>query len=442
MSSEAAACAVGVPAVKKGHPKGLYVLFFTEMWERFCYYGMRTILVYYMTKSLLFSQEKSSQIYGLYTGLTYFMALFGGILADRVIGQRKAVILGGALMAVGEFMLMSKSLFFPGLFFLILGVGALKPNISTQVGSLYAQGDHRRDRAFSIFYVGINVGAFISPLICGTIGELYGWNYGFGAAGLGMILGLIIYLCGQKYLAPDNTMKKKAAGEAAKKAGPMAHDDKSKIVALLVLCLFNIVFWAIYEQQGNTLALWMDANTNRHIFGWEMPATWFQSFNPIMIFAFTPLLTMFWARQAKRGKEPSSIAKMAIGCILGGLSFLVLIPAAGAYADHGSASVLWLVLNTAILTFGELYLSPIGLSLVTKIAPIRMVSMFMGLWFFAMFGGNYLCGFLGTFWEKMPKSDFFLMLALLSCGAGLGIFTVLKPLKKAIGHGHEETVDV
>src|SRR3989338_4845736 len=248
-----------------GHPKGLAVLFFTEMWERFAYYGMRAILVYYMIKYLMFSQEKSSQIYGLYTGFVYFTPLFGGMLADKILGQRKSVIIGGILMAIGEFILAGDSLlgggtlFYAGLLFMILGNGCFKPNISTQVGGLYEQGDHRRDRAFSIFYVGINVGAFFSPFVCGTLGELYGWHYGFGAAGVGMIIGLLLYLYGQRYLAADSIMMKKAsAGKAKVKDDPLTKDDKNKISALIVIALLTIVFWAIYEQQGNTLALWAD----------------------------------------------------------------------------------------------------------------------------------------------------------------------------------------
>ncbi|MBI4669918.1 MAG: peptide MFS transporter, partial [Elusimicrobia bacterium] len=316
-----------------------------------------------------------------------------------------------------------------------------KPNISTQVGSLYPAGDHRRDGAFSIFYVGINVGALLSPLICGTLGELYGWQYGFGSAGIGMLLGLVIYLYGQKHLAPDLKMKERAAAQPVQ-AEPLTPEEWKKIGALIVLCMLNIIFWGTYEQQGNTLALWVDANTDRNILGWTMPATWFQAFNPFMIVFFTPLIINFWAWQAKRGKEPSSIAKMATGCILLGLSFLVLIPSARHVAAGGKASLFPLLITTMILTTGELYLSPVGLSLVTKLAPPRMVSMLMGMWFLSSFFGNYLCGYIGTFWEKMSKESFFIMLSILAFGAGLCMFALLRPLKKAIGHGREAKVDV
>jgi POT family proton-dependent oligopeptide transporter len=401
------------------------------MWERFSYYGMRSLLVYYMIKHLRFTQEQSSHIYGLYTGFVYFTPLFGGMLADRVLGQRRTVVIGAVLMAIGHFLMASENLFFPALLFLILGNGAFKPNISTQVGALYAPGDHRRDRAFSLFYMGINLGAFFSPLVCGTLGEKVGFHWGFGAAGAGMVIGLIVYLRGQKHLAPDLIMRKKESGQR-KPSEPMTRGDGIRIAAIFVMMCLTIVFWSVYEQQGNTMALWADANTDRVIFGWEMPASWFQSFNPLMIFIFVPLLNMVWAYQDRRGKEPSSIAKMGIGCILLGTAFLVLIPPARELAQNPRASLWWLAACTFLLTLGEIYLSPIGLSLVTKVAPARIVSMMMGVWFLSSFFGNYLSGYLGTFWEKMPRENFFLLMFSLSFATGLAFFALLKPLKKAV----------
>ncbi len=414
------------------HPPGLYVLFFTEMWERFSYYGMRSLLVYYMIKHLQFTQERSSEIYGLYTGFVYFTPLFGGMLADRLLGQRRTVILGAALMAVGHFLMAVESLFFPALFFLILGNGAFKPNISTQVGALYPMGDHRRDRAFSLFYMGINLGAFFSPLVCGTLGEKIGFHWGFAAAGVGMVTGLLVYLRGQKHLAPDLVMQKKEAKQQ-QASEPLTREEWLKVGAIFIMMALNIVFWSVYEQQGNTMALWADADTDRVILGWEMPASWFQSFNPLMIFLFVPLLNLFWARLDRRGKEPSSIAKMAIGCLLLGAAFLILIPPARELAVHPKASLWWLTACTFVLTLGEIHLSPIGLSLVTKIAPARIVSMMMGVWFLSSFFGNYLSGYLGTFWEKMPREQFFLLMFTLAFAAGLAFFALLKPLQKAIG---------
>jgi proton-dependent oligopeptide transporter, POT family len=449
-----------------GHPIGLFILFFTEMWERFSYYGMRSLLVLYMVNHLflkpdvgrevlgfnavkgilehffgpLGAQPLSSQIYGLYTAFVYLTPFFGGMLADRVLGQRRTVILGAVLMAIGHFLMAVESLFFPALMFLILGNGAFKPNISTQVGGLYPEGDSRRDRAFTIFYMGINLGAFFSPLVCGTLGQTLGWHYGFAAAGVGMVLGLILYLSGQKYLAPDNLMKIKAERAARAVGGtaptkvkhPMTSDEKKRIWALVVLCALNVIFWGVYEQQGNTMQLWADRNTNWHFLGFNIPSTWYQAFNPFMIFLFAPLLNQFWARQSKTGKEPSSVVKMAIGCFLVGFSYIVMIVAATGTGPEERRTVLWLVGMTFVITIGELYLSPIGLSFVTKIAPVRMVSMMMGVWFLSNFFGNYLSGFLGTFWEKMPREAFFLMLTVLGVSAGTAIFILSRPINKVV----------
>ena len=443
-----------------GHPAGLFVLFFTEMWERFSYYGMRALLVLYMLNFLLPAAESgkihvlgfgalrsgiegvfgpmgiqplSSQIYGLYTAFVYFTCFFGGMLADRVLGQRKSVFLGGSLIAVGQFLLASPALFLAGLLVLIIGNGAFKPNISTQVGSLYPQGDPRRDRAFTIFYMGINLGAFFSPLVCGTLGQLYGWQYGFSAAGVGMIGGLLVYLWGQSYLAQDHLSRAKQTHEEKK---PFTFQEWKGIAGLIVLCALNVVFWGVYEQQGNTIQIFADKNTDWHVFGFEMPSTWFQAFNPMFIFLLAPLLSMFWTGQSRRGKEPGSVIKMGMGCVLLGLGFLPLMYISAGLQPDQKISFLWLGGSTLVYTLGELYLSPIGLSLVTKVAPARIVSMMMGVWFLANFLGNYLTGYLGTFYEKMPRQAFFSLLAALAVGAGLAIFALSKPLKSAVGHNN------
>ena len=459
MSAPSASAHVPVASQRTffGHPAGLFVLFFTEMWERMSYYGMRSLLTLYMVTYLfvkpdvgnevlgfnavksalegafgpLETQPLASQIYGLYTGLVYLTPFFGGLIADQLLGQRRTVVIGAILMAIGHFLMAFESLFFLALLFLIFGNGAFKPNISTQVGSLYAENDPRRDGAFTIFYMGINLGAFFSPLVCGTLGQKVGWHWGFGAAGVGMLCGLAIYLWGQKYLAPDNRMRAKT-GETTKE--PLTPAEWKGIGALGVLCALNVVFWGVYEQQGNTMQLWADKSTDWHIvpgLDWEVPSTWYQSFNPAMIFLFAPLLDRFWKRQGERA--PSSVSKMAIGCFLLGLAFVVMIVGAGHIGD-GVGSVWWLVATTFVLTMGELYLSPIGLSLVTKVAPARIVSMMMGIWFLSSFFGNYLSGFLGTFWEKMPKESFFLMLSVLGMGTGLVMWAINAPLKRAIGH--------
>jgi POT family proton-dependent oligopeptide transporter len=440
-----------------GHPRGLFVLFLTEMWERFSYYGMRSLLVLYMVDHLfinpdvgqrvlgfnalrgalesafghLDAQPLASQVYGLYTGFVYFTPFFGGLLADRVLGQRRTVIIGAVLMAIGHFLMASERLFLPALLFLIAGNGCFKPNISTQVGLLYPEGDPRRDGAFTIFYMGINLGAFFSPLVCGTLGQKVGWHYGFAAAGVGMCVGLLLYLWGQKNLAPDVLAQRRAAAATTPKQ-PTTRAEWLRVGALVAVCALVIVFWAVYEQQGNTMQLWADRNTNWTFGGVTIPSTWYQAFNPAMIFLFSPLLVGLWAKQAKKGHVMSTIMKMAVGCLLLGLSFFVMIAAAHGATEATRRSVLWLVTSTVIITIGELYLSPVGLSFVTKVAPARMVSMLMGVWFLANFFGNYVSGWLGTFYEKMAREQFFLMLAVLGIGAGCVIALVSRPLHKVL----------
>ena len=472
-----------------GHPRGLSYLFATEMWERFSYYGMRSLLVLYMTKYLLLRghggnalglaglksgleavfgpldiQPLSSQIYGLYTALVYLTPIFGGLLADRVLGQRRTVIVGAVLMAIGHFMMAVEQLFLFALLALILGSGAFKPNISTQVGGLYAPDDQRRDRAYSIFYVGINIGAFLAPLVCGTLGEEAGWHYGFAAAGVGMLIGLSIYLYALPLLPADELQKAKAArasrhppleggrerssrgGVAAielnspppgslpradlppPRAGERQRLDRNEwrgVIALLALFVPTTLFWATYEQSGNTIVLWADANTDRTVdlfgFATQIPTTWFLAFNPFMIFAFTPFVVALWTRQAARGNEPSTISKMALGCF--GVSVANLLMAVAAFhAGGGKASWLWLFGFFVILTVGELYLSPVGLSLVTKIAPARILSMMMGVWLATSFVGGFLAGYIGSFWSRMEKPEFFLMIAAIVALAGAMIF--------------------
>jgi POT family proton-dependent oligopeptide transporter len=380
-----------------------------------------------------------SVLYGWYTGLVYLTPFFGGILADRWLGQRKTVLVGGALMALGHFVMAIESSFFLALFLLIIGNGAFKPNISTQVGNLYPAGDPRRDGAFTIFYMGINLGAFICNFVCGTLAAVYGWHYGFGAAGVGMVIGLITYMAKQNLLAPDNLAKKKAA--AASSPTPSAPEDKrpldkgewTRVWALVALCALNVVFWAVYEQQGNTMQTWADEQTVwPTVFGWQIPSTWFQSFNPAFIFLLAIPLDMFWAWQAKKGTEPSSVSKMAIGCFILGGSFIVMIVGAQ-MVGSGKGSLFWPVFCTLLLTIGELYLSPIGLSLVTKVSPVRIVSMMMGMWFLSSFLGNTLSGYIGVLYTKWSKEMFFGLLTVLGVGAGLAMWAFNRPLKKAIG---------
>jgi proton-dependent oligopeptide transporter, POT family len=440
-----------------GHPRGLDFLFATEMWERFSYYGMRALLVLYMVKYVLQPgiaeeviglsglrhalealfgpldiQPFASQIYGLYTGLVYLTPVFGGLLADRVLGHRRTVILGASLMALGHFMMAFESLLLFALLMLILGNGAFKPNMSTQVGELYPPGDPRRDRAYSIFYVGINIGAFLAPLVCGTLGEGVGWHYGFAAAGVGMLIALITYLVATPHLAPDPLFARAKSPDAHR---PMNREEWHSALALLVLFLPTSLFWATYEQQGNTVALWADGHTDRtiNLLFWsaEIPTTWFQSFNPFMIFAFTPFVVALWARQARRGTEPSTLMKMALGCA-GCTAANLIMAVAAVYAGPAKASWLWLFAYFAVITMGELYISPIGLSLVSKVAPVRHVAMMMGAWLGTNFVGNFLAGYLGSFWSSMGKPEFFLMIAAIALAAGAVIWAFERPLRPAL----------
>ena len=350
-----------------------------------------------------------------------------------MLGRRRTVILGAVLMAIGHFMMAVEQLFLVALFALILGSGAFKPNISTQVGRLYPPGDHRRDRAYSIFYVGINVGAFLAPLVCGTLGEEAGWHYGFAAAGVGMLIGLAIYLYALPFLPSDELQEASISPAGAPtERQKLDRDEWRAVIALLVLFVPNTLFWATYEQQGNTLVLWADANTDRTIdllgFVTQIPTTWFLAFNPFMIFAFTPFVVALWTQQAVRGREPSSITKMALGCF--GVTAANLIMAVAALsAGAGKASWLWLLLYFVVITVGELYLSPIGLSLVTKVAPLRILSMMMGVWLATSFVGGFFAGYLGSFWSRMDKPAFFLMIAGIAAVAGVAIFACRFMLK-------------
>ena len=379
------------------------------------------------------AQPFSSHIYGLYTGLVYLTPLFGGILADRVLGQHRTILLGAALMAIGHFMMAFEPLFLFALTVLILGNGAFKPNMSAQVGGLYAPGDRRRDRAYSIFYVGINVGAFLAPLVCGTLGEELGWHYGFTAAGVGMTIALAIYL----YALPATAAGRIAQGDGSgHREAPLDRSEWHGILALIALFVPTTLFWATYEQQGNTIALWADDYTDRTIdlIVWrgEIPITWFQAFNPFMIFAFTPFIVALWTWQAKRGTEPSTVTKMSIGCFGVALANLIMVGAAWQSAGAPDASWLWLLGYFVVITIGELYLSPIGLSLVSKVAPARMVSMLMGLWLATSFAGNFIAGWLGSFWSRMDKTMFFLMIAGIAMVAGLVILAFDRPLRSVI----------
>jgi POT family proton-dependent oligopeptide transporter len=439
-----------------GHPRGLTVLFATETWERFSYFGNAALLVLYMVTFLLEParfetvlglgevkaalelvlgklepQPFASQLFGFYTGLAYFMPILGGLIADRLLGQRRTVIVGGVLMAIGHFMMAFEALFLFALLALILGIGAFKPNISTQVGSLYAPGDRRRDRAYSIFYVGINIGAAAAPLVCGALAVRYGWHYGFGAAGVGMLVSLGIYLCGARTLPADELPRAKAvAGE--KKS--LDRDERGAVLALIGVCALVTFFWAAYDQQGNTIVLWAEHFTDRSIdlliWQGEIPSPWFLALNPLMILLLTPFIVRLWARQGERDSEPLPVSKMAFGCLCVALANVVM--AAAAWTSAGKASPLWLIGYFVLATIGELYLAPVGLALISKVAPARMLSMMMGVWFATTLPADILAGYLGGFWARMAKPDFFLMIAAIPALAGAAMFVFQRLVAKGL----------
>jgi POT family proton-dependent oligopeptide transporter len=332
-------------------------------------------------------------------------------------------------MAIGHFMLAFEALFLFALAMLILGIGAFKPNISTQVGALYAPGDHRRDRAYSIFYLGINIGAFLAPLVCGTLAAQFGWHYGFAAAGIGMLVSLGIYLGGRGTLPPDTLPRR---GATASEQAPLERGERRAVLALIGVCAPVALFWAAYDQQGNTLLLWAEDFTDRSVnlgfWQGEIPTPWFLALNPLMIFVLTPLIVRLWAVQGQRGTEPLPISKMAFGCLC--VAFANLVMAAAAWTAAGKVSALWLAGYFVLATIGELHLAPIGLALISKAAPARALSVMMGVWFATTLPGDILAGFLGGFWSGMSKTSFFLMIALVAALASAGLCAAGLPFRK------------
>jgi dipeptide/tripeptide permease len=396
-----------------GHPVGLYVLFFTEMWERFSYYGMRALLVLYISSTvgdggLGWTKASALELYGWYTMLVYVMSIPGGIIADRVLGQKKSVLYGAIILVAGHGILAIEQLwaFYSGLGLIILGVGMLKPNISTMVGGLYKQGDLRRDKGFTIFYIGINIGAFLSALIVGYVGETYGWHYGFGLAGIGMLFGLVVYMWGQKHLKHVGNFLGNStnAEEKAAMDKPLTKIERDRMVVLLISFLIIIVFWGAFEQAGGLLNIYANEKIDRNIFGWEMPATWFQSFNAAFIIIFGTLVAGFWARRKLKGKETSTLLKMGIGTIIMGAGFLLMVGASreAGSIEYGTASFWWLTGAYLLHTIGELCASPTALSFITKLAPLKYASIMMGVYFAATGFGNKLAGTIGEASQSEP----------------------------------------
>ncbi len=437
------------------HPRSLFILSSTEMWERFSYYGMRSLLILYMVNHLFVRPDANqrvlglealrstlehlfgplaiaplaSQVYGLYTALVFLTPLAGGLLASR-FGRDRMIIAGGVLMAIGHFLMASESLFLVALLFLILGVGAFKPNITSQVGSLYEPNDARLDSAFTIFYMGLNLGAFLAPLVCGSLGQGLGWHYGFAAAGAGMLVALAIYTIGRRHV--KRTSQARATQPRDEPVEPPGVVT-GKIVGLGILCVLNTLFWATYEQQGNSIQLWADRFTLwPRVFGVTIPSTFYQAMNPIMIFGFAPVLSAWWVRNASRGQSQSAVRKMAIGCALVGIAYCVMVAAAHGIEPSARRSLVWLVAYTLPLTIGELYLSPSGLALVSNVAPVRLVGILMGMWFLQNFMGNWLAGYLGSYFTRMPMDRFFGGMAAISFTACILMLILERPLRRLL----------
>jgi proton-dependent oligopeptide transporter, POT family len=404
-----------------GQPRGLTILFLTEMWEIFSYYGMRALLVYYMTKQLLIGQEKASLIYGIYAAMAYFTPIFGGIIADRWLGKRRAVIIGGSIMAAGHFMMTFEPLFYLALATIALGNGLFLPSLPSQIDGLYRSDDPRRGWAYNVYYVGINIGGFLAPLICGTLGELYGWHWGFGAAGVGMLLGLIIYILGGKHL-PDQV---RAVKQELAPAAPLAPAGKyrSTFILLFAVGLAVTVFRGAYEQFGNTLALWADVGVDRTIGLWTIPMTWFPSLNPLLVIMMTPLLLAHWRRRAQAGYAGSAMKKMALGALIVAAAYLLLATVAFA-AGTGRASWLWLALFFAVFTLGELYILPTGLGLFARLAPIGYGATTVAAWFLVISSGSLSAGIVGTLWARISHAGFFAILTVISAIAAAMLFAL------------------
>jgi POT family proton-dependent oligopeptide transporter len=500
-----ATAASGTPADRAffGHPRALATLFMTEMWERFSYYGMRAILIYYLTSTIArggmgFADSKAGAVYGLYTALVYLMCLGGGWIADLFIGQQRAVLYGGILITAGEFCLMapSETMFYVALVLLMAGTGFLKGNVSTIVGQLYSREDPRRDSGFSIFYMGINIGAFLSPIFCGYVGEHFSWRLGFGLCGVGMLAGVAQYTLTLRYLGDAGRLPAKSENAAKDRehkrtailalsvggallllvgllgATGMIHldaniisaalgwcllgisalvfawliffgdwtaEERQRSAAILVLFIASALFWAAFEQAGSSLSLFAERNTNRHVPGFiasvlrqdEFPASWYQFVQPAFVILLAPVFAWLWLRMGKR--EPSSPTKFSAGLFFGGAAFVVMVPAAMIATGGAMAGPLWLVVCYMLQTLGELCLSPVGLSAMTKLAPERAAGFMMGIWFMSISIGNWLAGQAASVYSSMPVSRLFGWVAVFSIVAAIVLLALVRPTVRLMG---------
>jgi POT family proton-dependent oligopeptide transporter len=432
-----------------GHPRGLATLFFTEMWERFSYYGMRAFLILYMVApaaagGLGFTDARAASIYGTYTGSAWAASILGGVIADRFLGQYRTVLVGGVIIALGHFTLAFNALpfFYTGLAFIAFGTGCLKPNVSTLVGSLYAAGDARRDAGFSIFYMGINLGALLGPLVAGYLAQEVNWHIGFACAGVGMTAGLIQYVAGRERLKHGMsrlgqtpavpTANTAAAARTAEAARGFSADEWKRIGAIVIFFIAAGLFWGGYEQAGSTLNLFADRHTRLEVFGFSFPSSWFQSVQPVFVILLAPIFGWLWVRLGS--KEPSVPTKFALGLLFMAMSFAILIPAGALASSQGMrVSPMWLVAAYFVSELGELCVSPIGLSAVTKLAPLRIVGLMMGVWFLSNAFGNKLAGWAAGFIGTMPLNQLFTYTTVVLLGAAVVMFAIIKPAKRLMG---------
>ena len=441
-----------------GHPKGLTTLFFTELWERFSYYGMRAILVLYMVAlpeqgGLGFDTKRAASIYGTYTMSVYLTALPGGLVADRWLGARLAVLLGGIIIACGHFTMVfqSTSFFYAGMVLIAIGTGLLKPNISAMVGGLYRENDPRRDSGFSLFYMGINIGAVLAPLVCGYLAQSEGfkgflaargfnpatsWHWGFGAAGIGMTLGLVVYLL-QRDRLPQSARGpgKKTRGEGAAGDQTLTRGDWKRIGVIFIFFLFTMLFWAAYEQKGASLNLFAAKLVNTEVFGYAFPSSWLQSLTPFYVIILAPLFSVLWVRMGDR--QPSSPAKFTLGLLFIGLAYLLFMTPAAWMTAGGKVSPLWLVGLYFLEVVGEMCLSPVGLSTVTKLSPAKLVGIMMGVWFLASSFGSKLAGYLSGFFVADDPATLVRLYGGIAVGllVATGVLALLIPtLRRMMGH--------
>jgi POT family proton-dependent oligopeptide transporter len=414
-----------------GQPRGLTVLFLTNMWEQFSYFGMRALLVYYMTKQLLVAQGTASLIYGTYTACAYFTPIVGGVIADRLLGKRRAIIIGASVMAAGHFMMGFENLLYVALATIALGNGLFLPTLPSQINDLYAEGDPRRGWAYNVYYLGINIGGFLAPLICGTLGEVFGWHVGFAAAGIGMLAGLVIYLWGQRYL-PAEQGRARAAPTPPASLAARGRMGLPTVLVLAAVALSVTVFRGAYEQAGNTVALWADAGVDRALGSWTVPMTWFQSLNPLLVMAMTPMLLASWKSRVDAGRDTSPALRMSTGALIVAGAYLMLC-AVDAFSG-GKAHWLWLVAFFGVYTFGELFILPTGLGLFARLAPPGFGATTVAAWYLTIFAGSLSAGLVGALWGRMSHTAYFGLLAGLAVIAAI-LLRLIDPWARRVEAG-------